>query len=486
MSELSFDGYNREPDKKTARKPQRVLDTRYVNSREQFLSDPRFKGIETFSTKVWLSSPTMHGDEQKWVDEAIQTNWVSTVGENINVVEKLVAAKVGRKYAVALSSGTAALHLAIRLAGERLYGPQSANVGTLQGKKVFCSDTTFDATVNPVAYEGGEAVFIDSELDTWNMCPEALEKAFELYPEVKLIVLAHLYGTPAKVDEIRKIADKHGALIVEDAAESFGSKVCVSSTSPFFSLLEVSEGAEKSHSSLQTGMFGDYSIISFNGNKVITGSAGGMLITDSLSDAHKVRKWSTQSREDAAWYQHEELGYNYRMSNIIAGIVRGQLPHLEEHIEQKRMIYERYKEGLADLPVSMNPYLSHTVPNHWLSCILIDEDAMCPQVRSEKHALYNTEPGKSCPTEILAALAAFNAEGRPIWKPMHFQPIYRGNIFVTVDGISRGRTNAYIEEGAVIDNGKYLFKYGLCLPSDNKMKEEEQDRVIDIIHRCFE
>jgi dTDP-4-amino-4,6-dideoxygalactose transaminase len=210
-----------------------------------------------------------------------------------------------------------------------------------------------------------------------------------------------------------------------------------------------------------------------------------MLITDSLSDAHKVRKWSTQSREDAAWYQHEELGYNYRMSNIIAGIVRGQLPYLEEHIDQKRRIYERYKEGLADLPVSMNPYLSSTVPNHWLSCILIDEDAMCPQVRSEKHALYNTEPGKSCPTEILAALAAFNAEGRPIWKPMHFQPIYRGNIFVTVDGISRGRTNAYIEEGAVIDNGKYLFKYGLCLPSDNKMKEEEQDRVIDIIHRCF-
>ena len=244
MPELSFDVYVQQPD--TKQKPQRVLDTRYVSSRDQFLSDSRFAGIEPFLYKVWLSSPTMHGDEQRYVDEAIRTNWVSTVGENINQVEEACAAIIGRKYGVALSSGTAALHLAIRLAGERLYGPAPVNRGTLEGKKVFCSDTTFDATVNPVAYEGGEAVFIDTELDSWNMSPEALEKAFAIYPDVKLIVIAHLYGTPGKCDEIRAIADKHGALIVEDAAESFGS----------------------TYRGIQTGMFGDYSIISFNGNNV--------------------------------------------------------------------------------------------------------------------------------------------------------------------------------------------------------------------------
>lgn len=461
MPETSFDGYVREADIKP--KVQRVLDTRYVNSREQFLSDPRFAGILPFDSKVWLSSPTMHGDEERFVVEAIRTNWVSTVGENINKVEEECAAKIGRKYGVALSSGTAALHMAIRLAGERLYGPQPSNVGTLTGHKVFCSDTTFDATVNPVAYEGGEAVFIDSELDSWNMSPEALEKAFTIYPDVKLIVLAHLYGTPGKCDELRAIADKHGALIVEDAAESFGS----------------------TYKGVQTGMFGDYSIISFNGNKIITGSSGGMLVTDSLSDAHKVRKWSTQAREDAAWYQHEELGYNYRMSNIIAGIIRGQLPYLEEHVAQKRAIYYRYKEGLKDLPVTMNPVPDYAAPNYWLSCCLIDPEYMCSQVRSEKHALYNTEPGKSCPTEILAALAAYNAEGRPIWKPMHFQPIYRNNIYVTVQGIGRGRTNAYIQEANIADNGKHLFELGLCLPSDNKMTVGQQEQVIEIIHRCF-
>ena len=428
-----------------------------------FKTDPRFKGIEVFPSRVWLSSPTMHGDEQRWVDDAILTNWVSTVGKNIDEVEKATASKIGRKYAVGLSAGTAALHLAIRLAGEKLYGPSPANRGTLQGHKVFCSDCTFDATVNPVAYEGGEAVFIDTELDSWNMSPEALEKAFGIYPEVKLIVLAHLYGTPGKCDEIRAIAKQHNALIVEDAAESFGS----------------------TYKGIQTGCFGDYSIISFNGNKIITGSSGGMFLTDSEEDAHKVRKWSTQSREDAPWYQHEELGYNYRMSNIIAGVVRGQLPYLEEHISQKREIYFRYKEGLKDLPVTMNPIPEYTDPNYWLSCMLVNEDAMCDQVRSDKHVLYEKQPGKSCPTEILGALAAFRAEGRPIWKPMHMQPFYRNNVFVTTQGVSRGRSNAYIDEGKIEDNGKYLFKYGLCLPSDNKMTEEQQKIVIEIIHRCF-
>jgi len=431
--------------------------------REKFQSDKRFDGIKVFDSKVWLASPCLHGEEQKWINDAIEKNWVSTVGENINEVERIVAEKIGRKYAIGLSAGTAALHLAMRLAGERLYGPKPANVGTLEGKKVFCSDMTFDATVNPVAYEGGEAVFIETEKDSWNMCPEALEKAFELYPDVKLIVVAYLYGTPGKIDEIRKIADAHGALIIEDAAESFGA----------------------TYKGVQTGKFGDCSIISFNGNKIITGSAGGMLLVDRLEDAHKIRKWSTQAREDAAWYQHEELGYNYRMSNIIAGVIRGQLPYLEEHILMKKKIYERYKKGLKDLPVSMNPVPEDTEPNYWLSCMTIDKDAMCPQIRSEKEALYISEEGKSCPTEILQAISAFNAEGRPIWKPMHMQPIYRNNLFITKRGIHRGLSNAYIDEGEIVCVGEDIFDRGLCLPSDVRMTKEQQDIVIDIIHRCF-
>ena len=303
-----------------------------------FKSDSRFLGIEPFKNKVWLSSPTMHGDEQRWVDEAILTNWVSTVGANINEAEKEIAEYVGCKYAVGLSCGTAALHLATKLAGERLYGQARPDRGTLQGHKVFCSDTTFDASINPVAYEDGEAVFIDTEYDTWNMDPVSLEKAFEIYPDVKLVVLAHLYGTPGKAEEIRKICDAHGALIVEDAAESLGAKYKLNGKW------------------VETGTLGNFNAISFNGNKVITGSAGGMFLTDSREDAEKVRKWSTQSREAAAWYQHEEIGYNYRMSNIVAGVVRGQIPYLEEHIAQKRAIWERYEKGLADLPVKMNPW----------------------------------------------------------------------------------------------------------------------------------
>ena len=436
-----------------------------ATQKHDYIKDPRFAGIKPFAKKVWLSSPTMHGEEQKWVDDAITTNWVSTVGANINEVERIAAEKIGRKYAVALSAGTAALHLAIKLCGEKLYGQPKVGHGALEGHKVFCSDMTFDATVNPVAYEGGEAVFIDTEYDTWNMDPVALEKAFEIYPEVKLIVVAHLYGTPGKIDEIQAIAKKHGALIVEDAAESLGA----------------------TYKGVQTGMFGTESVISFNGNKIITGSSGGMLLTDSEEDANKIRKWSTQSREDAAWYQHEELGFNYRMSNIIAGVVRGQFPYLEEHIAQKKAIYERYREGLKDLPVQMNPIdFANSEPNYWLSCLIIDKDAMCQTVRGEKEALYVSEPGKSCPTEILEAIAAFNAEGRPIWKPMHLQPIYRMNPFVTRNGNGRARSNAYIKETGAVDVGADIFQRGLCLPSDNKMTQEEQDVVIEIIHRCFE
>jgi dTDP-4-amino-4,6-dideoxygalactose transaminase len=428
-----------------------------------FLKDPRFAGIEPFKNKVWLSSPTMHGEEQKWVDEAIQTNWVSTVGANVNEVERITAEMVGCKFAVALSAGTAALHLAIKLCGEKLYGQPKVGHGTLEGHKVFASDMTFDATVNPICYEGGEPVFIDTERDTWNMDPVALEKAFELYPDVRLIVVAHLYGTPGKIDEIKAITDRHGALIVEDAAESF----CAT------------------YKGIQTGCFGDAAILSWNGNKLITGSSGGMLLTDNQEWANKARKWSTQSRENASWYQHEELGYNYRMSNIVAGVVRGQLPYAKAHMAQKKAIWERYRAGLADLPVSMNPIdFENSEPNYWLSCMIIHEDAMAPMVRGEKDELWKSEQGKSSPGEILAALAAFNAEGRPIWKPMHLQPIYRMNPFVTRDGNGRARSNAYIAGGSV-DVGADIFHRGLCLPSDNKMTPEQQDRIIEIIHRCF-
>lgn len=407
--------------------------------------------LKPFEKKVWLSSPTMHGEELRYITEAFETNWMSTVGANIDEAERLACAKIGCKYAVALSAGTAALHLAMKLAQIK------------PGERVFCSDMTFDATVNPVVYEGGVPVFIDTERDTWNMDPVALEKAFDLYPEVRVVVVAHLYGTPGKIDELRAVCEHHGAILIEDAAESLGA----------------------TYKGKQTGTFGKFSAISFNGNKIITGSSGGMLLTDDLEATNKVRKWSTQSRENAPWYQHEELGYNYRMSNVIAGVVRGQFAYLDEHIAQKKAIYKRYKEGLKDLPVSMNPYdAENSVPNFWLSCLLIEKDAMCRQVRSEKEALYLHENGKSCPTEILETLAAYNAEGRPIWKPMHMQPLYRMNAFVTREGNGRARTNAYIA-GDGADVGMDIFERGLCLPSDNKMTVEQQNVIIEIIRRCF-
>lgn len=414
--------------------------------------------IEPFKTKVWLSSPTMHGEEMKYMAEAYETNWMSTVGMNIDAVEQSICKKLGCKYAVALSTGTASLHMAVKLAGVKA------------GEKVFCSDMTFAATVNPVVYEGGIPVFVDSEYDTWNMDPAALEKAFELYPEVKTVVLAHLYGTPGKIDQIRNICREHGAVIIEDAAESLGA----------------------SYKEVQTGTFGAYNAISFNGNKIITGSSGGMFLTDSKEAADKVRKWSTQARENAPWYQHEETGYNYRMSNVIAGIVRGQLPYLEEHIRQKKAIYERYKEGFEDLPVEMNPYDAvNSEPNFWLSCLLIKPEAMCRQVRGEQEALYISEYGRSCPTEILEKLADHNAEGRPIWKPMHMQPLYRSNGFVTREGNGRASSNAYIAggksgmDGRPLDVGMDIFSRGLCLPSDNKMTPEQQENIIEIVKSCF-
>lgn len=376
--------------------------------------------MERFEEKIWLSSPTMHGQEQMYVQEAFDTNWVSTVGTNLDEFEKSICKKVGCKYAVALSSGTAALHMAVKLTDMR------------HGDKVFCSDMTFAATVNPVSYEKGEQIFIDEERETWNMDPDALEKAFNLYPEVKTVIVANLYGTPAKLDELRSVCDKYGAILIEDAAESLGA----------------------TYKGVQTGTFGTYNAISFNGNKIITTSGGGMLLTDDEAAAKKVRFWSTQAREPFPWYQHEEIGYNYRMSNILAGIGRGQLLHLQEHIDHKRRIYQRYKEGFQDLPVEMNPYLCYSEPNFWLSCILIDEGcAVAPEM-------------------IRRELEKYNVESRPIWKPMHMQPVFRGHKYVTA------------EDG--VDVGADIFSRGLCLPSDIKMTVEQQGRIIEVIRACFE
>ncbi len=417
----------------------------------EYMGDKRKSGLpKPFEHKVWLSSPTMHGEEMDYMREAYDTNWMSTVGANIDAIEKTMAARIGVGYGVALSTGTAALHMAVRAAGVR------------PGDLVLCSDTTFSATANPIVYEGGVPVFVDSERDSWNMDPAALEKAFELYPEARVVMTVSLYGVPGRLDEIRDICDRHGAVMIEDAAEALGS---------------VYHGK-------MAGSFGHYNVISFNGNKIITGSCGGMLLTDDRCAAEKVRKWSTQSREAAPWYQHEELGFNYRMSNVVAGIIRGQEKHLEEHIAQKQAIWERYREGFRDLPVTMNPRLPDSIPNCWLSCMLIDEDAMCRQVRSEREALYVAEPGKTCPTEILETLAACNAEGRPVWKPMHMQPFFIANPFVTREGNARATTNAY-RPGGMSDVGSDLFRRGLCLPSDNKMTPDVQNRIIEIVRSCF-
>ncbi len=404
-----------------------------------------------FEEKIWLCSPTMHGEELTYMTEAYDTNWMSTVGYNIKETERLTAETTGCKYAVALSSGTAALHLAMKLAGVK------------PGDHVLCSDLTFNATVNPVVYEGGVPVFIDADYETWNMDPVALEKAFELYPDAKVVVVADLYGTPAKMEEIQEVCDQHDAVLIEDAAESLGA----------------------SYKGKPSGSFGCYNCISFNGNKIITGSAGGCLVTDDKEAAEKAKKWSTQSREDAPWYQHEKLGYNYRMSNVIAGVVRGQFAHLEEHIARKKEIYERYEDGFKDLPVSMNPLnLKDCEPNYWLSCMLINPASMCEQIRGDLEASYIPEHGKTCPTEILETLAKYNVEGRPIWKPMHMQPLFQENGFVTCESGKQTEEDVYNGSSSGVDAD--IFNRGLCMPSDIKMTAEEQDKVIEIVRSCFD
>ena len=373
--------------------------------------------------RIQLSTPTMHGEEMSFVQEAFDKNWIAPLGFNcdnfeVEMSDYLCHGIEHRYHSLALSSGTAALHLAVKLAGVK------------RGDKVFCSDMTFAATVNPISYEGGEQVFIDSEEETWNMDPAALELAFKKYPDVKVVMLAHLYGTPAKMDEIIEICNRHGAILIEDAAEALSA----------------------TYKGRQCGTFGKLNAISFNGNKIITTSGGGMLITECEGDRSHAFKLATQAREPAPWYQHEEIGYNYRMSNVVAGIGRGQLLHLEEHRELKTKIYEGYKAGLAELPVTLNPYLDCTTPNFWLSCMLINDDC-------------NVDP-----MAVIDALAKKNIEARPIWKPMHMQPVFKNCDFISAS------------EHPVNER---IFAKGLCLPSDIKMTAEEQQYVIDAIKECF-
>ena len=371
--------------------------------------------------RIWLSTPTMHGEEQEFIKEAFDTNWVAPLGKNVTEFENEIARYLNCGYAAAMTAGTHALHMAAKLAG------------VSRGDIVLCSDLTFAATVNPVTYECGVPVFVDSERDTWNMNPEALECGLKKYKDkVKAVVVVNLYGVPAKLDEIASICDKYGVVLIEDAAESLSA----------------------TYKGQQTGTFGKYNAISFNGNKIITTSGGGMFLSDDDAAVKKVRFYSTQARDDAPWYQHSEIGYNYRMSNVVAGIGRGQLLHLEEHKALKKSIYDRYKAAFSDIPVKMNPYLECSDPNFWLSCLTIDENA-----------LHTVNPEK-----IRLALDAENIESRPIWKPMHMQPVYAENDYITVAG----------------DNvSEDIFARGLCLPSDIKMTEEQQDEVISIIKGLF-
>lgn len=376
-----------------------------------------------FEKRIFLSTATVHGEEMQFIKEAFDKNWIAPLGFNCDGFEAEMSEYLSQNlddtyHCLALSAGTAALHLAMKLAGVKA------------GDTVFCSDTTFAATVNPVSYEGAKQVFIDSEFDTWNMDPVALQKAFEKYPDTKVVVLAHLYGSPAKMDEILDICKKHNAILIEDAAEALSA----------------------TYKGRQCGTFGNYNIVSFNGNKIITSSGGGMLITNDKKARDKALFWATQARESAPWYQHEEIGYNYRMSNVVAGIGRGQLIHLEEHREAKEKIYRRYEQGFKNLPVKMNPYLKNTRPNFWLSCILIDEDCAVD------------------PMSIMDKLNDANVEARPIWKPMHMQPVFKDNDFISISDTSVG---------------EQIFTRGLCLPSDIKMTAEQQDIIIEITKSMF-
>jgi len=364
------------------------------------------------SEKIWLSSPHMsdEGYEMKFVQEAFDTNWIAPLGTNVNEFEKELAQKVGVKSAAALSSGTAAIHLALK----------AAEVG--KGDIVFCQSLTFAATANPIIYQHATPVFIDSDEETWNMCPKALKKAFEKYPNAKAVIVVNLYGLAAKLDEIKAICEQHNAILIEDAAESLGSY----------------------YKGKATGTYGDYGIYSFNGNKIITTSGGGMLVSNNEEKIQKARFWSTQSRDQALHYQHTEIGYNYRMSNVSAGIGRGQLKILDERVAKKKYIFEFYKRELGHLTgINFMPVNAWDEPNYWLSCITLN--------------------GKVKPLDIIEALQAENIESRPIWKPMHLQPVF----------------GKYDYIGANI--AESLFENGVCLPSDTKISEDELNKIVGII-----
>ena len=380
--------------------------------------------MTNMSKKILLASPHMsdEGYEQQFIKEAFDTNWIAPLGENVNKFEEEIANYVGVKTGAALSAGSAAIHL----------GLKALNVK--QGDIVFCSSLTFSATCNPIIYQNATPVFIDSEYETWNMDPLALEKAFEKYPNPKAVIVVHLYGTPAKMDEIIKICKKHNVPLIEDAAESLGSI----------------------YNGQQTGTFGEYGVLSFNGNKIITTSGGGMLVSNNEDGIKKVRFWATQSKEPVRHYEHKEIGYNYRMSNICAGIGRGQLKVLDKRIEKKTEIYNKYKNELEKVKeIKMQPIPKNTKPNHWLSVMTIDKDS------------------KVKPLNIMETLEKENIDSRPVWKPMHLQPVFKKYDFITAKN-----------DGTSVSED--LFNRGVCLPSDTKMTEEEQERVIDIIKKCFE
>ena len=379
--------------------------------------------------RIFLASPHMsdEGYEQTYIKEAFDTNWIAPLGENVNKFEEELSEYVGinNKNAAALSSGTAAIHLALKALG----------VG--EGDIVFCSSLTFSATANPIIYQNATPVFIDSERETWNMDPKALEKAFEIYPNPKAVIIVHLYGTPAKLDEISEICKRHNVPLVEDAAESLGS----------------------TYKGKETGTFGKYGTYSFNGNKIITTSGGGMLVSDDTDMVSKVRFWATQSREKARHYEHKEIGYNYRMSNIVAGIGRGQLKVLDKRIEQKTNIYNTYKNAFKDIEdIEMQPYLEDTKPNHWLSVMLLKENS------------------KVTPLQIMEKLEKENIETRPVWKPMHLQPVFEKYDFVTVNGKANKGEMSVSED---------LFNRGVCLPSDTKNTPEDMERIIGLIKELF-
>ncbi|WP_428909852.1 DegT/DnrJ/EryC1/StrS family aminotransferase [Niallia sp. Krafla_26] len=374
------------------------------------------KKTGTGRERIYLSSPHMseEGYEKQYIKEAFDTNWIAPVGENVDGFEKELAAMVGSKAAAALSTGTAAIHLALKAAG----------VGS--GDIVFCPTLTFSATANPIIYQNATPVFIDSDYETWNMCPQALEAAFLKYPDVKAVIVVHLYGLSADMDPILEICQKHGVPVIEDAAESLGTY----------------------YKGKHTGTFGDYGVFSFNGNKIITTSGGGMLVSDHEEKIEKVRFWATQSRDKARHYQHSELGFNYRMSNVLAGIGRGQLKVLDQRVAKKKAIFEFYQRELCGLEgVQFMPVNDWNEPNYWLSCMTVN--------------------GRIRPVELLEALEKENIESRPLWKPMHLQPFFEAYDYVGTDVTER------------------LFENGVCLPSDTKMKEEDLIRVVETIKKLW-